>query len=77
MKLRIASLLFICTVLATAADPKKKKGQTPPEPSPLDKYISDADQRWQLSAGRPSTRIHLVAKRAFVELGVGSAEPAA
>jgi hypothetical protein len=42
MKLRIVSLLFLCAVLATAADPKKKKAQTPPEPSPLDRYISDA-----------------------------------
>jgi flagellar L-ring protein precursor FlgH len=42
MKLRILSLLFLCAVFATAADPKKKKAQTPPEPSPLDRYISDA-----------------------------------
>src|ERR1700677_1254925 len=42
MKLRIVSLLLVCAVLGTATDPKKKKSQTPPEPSPLDKYISDA-----------------------------------
>jgi len=41
MKLRIGSLLLVCAVLCTAANPKKKK-QQPPEPSPLDKYISDA-----------------------------------
>ncbi len=41
MNLRIASLLFLCVALATAAAPKKKN-QTPPEPSPLDKYINDA-----------------------------------
>src|SRR5580693_6263375 len=44
MKLRIVSLLFICAVLSTAADPKKKKPQTAAEPSPLDKYITDAYQ---------------------------------
>jgi flagellar L-ring protein precursor FlgH len=42
MKRRIVSLLLACAVLCTAANPKKKKSQTPPEPSPLDKYISDA-----------------------------------
>jgi len=41
MKLRIVSLLLVCALLCSAADPKKKKQQTP-EPSPLDKYISDA-----------------------------------
>ena len=41
MKLRIVSLLLACAVLCSAANPKKKK-QVPPEPSPLDKYISDA-----------------------------------
>jgi flagellar L-ring protein precursor FlgH len=42
MKLRILSLLLACVALCAAADTKKKKTQTPPEPSPLDKYISDA-----------------------------------
>jgi flagellar L-ring protein precursor FlgH len=42
MKLRIASLLFICAALCAGAGPKKKKDEKPPEPSPLDKYISDA-----------------------------------
>jgi flagellar L-ring protein precursor FlgH len=41
MKLRIVSLLLVCAVLCTAADSKKKKSQAP-EPSPLDKYVSDA-----------------------------------
>lgn len=41
MNVRIAGLLCICAMLCSAADPKKK-AQTPPEPSPLDKYISDA-----------------------------------
>jgi flagellar L-ring protein precursor FlgH len=39
--MRIACLLVLCAALCTAASPKKKT-QTPPEPSPLDKYISDA-----------------------------------
>src|SRR5580700_12241006 len=42
MKPRILSLLLVGAVLCSGADPKKKKTQTPPEPSPLDKYISDA-----------------------------------
>src|ERR1700723_504872 len=42
MKPRILSLLLVCTMLCSGADPKKKKTQTPPEPSPLDRYISDA-----------------------------------
>ncbi len=42
MNVRIASLLCVCAILCSAAGPKKKKAQTPPEPSPLDKYISDA-----------------------------------
>jgi flagellar L-ring protein FlgH len=43
MNLRIASLLLACTALCTAAAPKdKKKSQTAPEPSPLDRYITDA-----------------------------------
>ncbi len=41
MNVRILSLLLACAVLCTAANPKKKS-QAPPEPSPLDKYISDA-----------------------------------
>ena len=44
MKLRILSLLLVGAVLCTAQPPKKKKTQTPAEPSPLDKYISDAYQ---------------------------------
>lgn len=42
MSLRIATLLFVCAALCAASSPKKKKTQTPPEPSPLDKYINDA-----------------------------------
>jgi flagellar L-ring protein FlgH len=42
MKLRILSLLLVGAVLCTAQSSNKKKTQTPPEPSPLDKYISDA-----------------------------------
>jgi flagellar L-ring protein precursor FlgH len=41
MKSRVLSLLIVCAALCVAADSKKKK-PTPPEPSPLDKYISDA-----------------------------------
>ena len=40
MNVRIVSLLLLCAALASAASPKKKKAQTPPKPSPLDKYIS-------------------------------------
>ena len=41
--MRLASLLFVCAALCSAAPPKdKKKAQTPQETSPLDKYISDA-----------------------------------
>jgi flagellar L-ring protein FlgH len=43
MNLRIACLLVSGALLCTAASPHvKKKAQTPPESSPLDKYISDA-----------------------------------
>jgi len=42
MNLRILSLLLVCAALCTATDPKKKKAQTPPEPSPLDRYIIDS-----------------------------------
>lgn len=43
MKMRVTALLLLCVALCTAADQKnKKKDQKPPEPSPLDKYISDA-----------------------------------
>jgi flagellar L-ring protein precursor FlgH len=42
MNVRIAGLLLMCAALCTAASPKKKKDQAPPEPSPLDKYIADA-----------------------------------
>src|SRR6202522_3698270 len=44
MKVRILSLLFVAAALCTAQSPKKKKTQTPAEPSPLDKYISDASK---------------------------------
>jgi flagellar L-ring protein FlgH len=45
MRMRVAALLFLCVALCSAADPKnKKKDQKPPEPSPLDKYISDANK---------------------------------
>src|SRR5580704_12485375 len=44
MTVRIASLLLVCATLVTAAPPKKKKDEKPPEPSPLDKYITDADK---------------------------------
>jgi flagellar L-ring protein precursor FlgH len=42
MKVRILSLLLVGAALCTAQSPKKKKNQPPPEPSPLDKYISDS-----------------------------------
>ena len=42
MKVRILSLLLVCSALCAAQTTKKKKPQTSPEPSPLDKYISDA-----------------------------------
>ena len=43
MNLRLVTLVFVCAALCSAQAPnKKKKNQTPSEPSPLDKYISDA-----------------------------------
>jgi len=43
MNTRLVSLLLVCAALCAAASPKsKKKVQAAPEPSPLDKYISDA-----------------------------------
>jgi flagellar L-ring protein precursor FlgH len=42
MKKRLAGLLILCAALCTAGSSKKKKDQTPPEPSPLDKYIIDS-----------------------------------
>jgi flagellar L-ring protein FlgH len=52
MNLRIASLLFICAALCAASSPKKKK-QTPPEPSPLDKYINDAYRDYKSPEAAP------------------------
>jgi flagellar L-ring protein FlgH len=43
MNVRLLGLVLVCAALCTAASPKsKKKNEKPPEPSPLDKYISDA-----------------------------------
>jgi flagellar L-ring protein FlgH len=42
MRLRIVSLLVLCSATCVAGDSKKKKTPTAAEPSPLDKYISDA-----------------------------------
>ena len=47
MNVRILSLLLACAVVCTASGPRKKKA-TSPEPSPLDKYISDAYRDNQL-----------------------------
>src|ERR1700677_2316762 len=44
MNVRILGLLLACAALCTAQQTKKKKTLTPPEPSPLDKYITDADK---------------------------------
>jgi flagellar L-ring protein precursor FlgH len=40
MTVRVAGILAACVLTCSAAS--KKKAQGPPEPSPLDKYISDA-----------------------------------
>jgi flagellar L-ring protein FlgH len=42
MNVRILSLLLACVAVCTAQSQQKKKKQTPPEPSPLDKYVTDA-----------------------------------
>ncbi len=44
MNVRIAGLVLLCAALGSAASPKKKKDQKPPDPSPLDKFIADADK---------------------------------
>jgi flagellar L-ring protein FlgH len=51
MKTRMAFLLF-CAVGANAASPKKKDAK-PPEPSPLDKYISDSYRDYKLPEAAP------------------------
>jgi flagellar basal body L-ring protein FlgH len=42
MNRRVGTLLLICAAFCASSSPKKKKSRVPPEPSPLDKYISDA-----------------------------------
>jgi flagellar L-ring protein FlgH len=42
MKVKIALLIMLPLLLCGADSSKDKKKKTPPEPSPLDKYISDA-----------------------------------
>jgi flagellar L-ring protein FlgH len=55
MKVRMAALLLACATLSWAADPNnnKKKKQTPPEPSPLDKYITDSYRDYKLPESAP------------------------
>ncbi len=72
MNARIAGLLLLSAALGGAASGKKKKDQKPPEPSPLDKYISDAYQDGSFAASGASARLHLVAECAFFESGVRS-----
>ncbi|HTW66631.1 MAG TPA: flagellar basal body L-ring protein FlgH [Bryobacteraceae bacterium] len=52
MKTRITLLLLLSAALSVASSPKKKKDQTP-EPSPLDKYISDAYHDYKLPEAAP------------------------
>jgi flagellar L-ring protein FlgH len=51
MKVRIASLVLMCSALSIAAS--GKKNQVPPEPSPLDKYIADAYRDYKLPEAVP------------------------
>src|ERR1700723_4116801 len=44
MNVRILGFLLACAALCTAQQAKKSKDEKPPEPSPLDKYITDADK---------------------------------
>jgi flagellar L-ring protein FlgH len=54
MNIRLISLLLVCAALCAAASPKnKKKAQTPPEPTPLDKYISDAYRDYKAPESAP------------------------
>lgn len=53
MNTRILSLLLVCTALCAAASPKHKKNQGAPEPTPLDKYISDSYRDYSLPEAAP------------------------
>jgi flagellar L-ring protein FlgH len=54
MSLRLAMLLILSAALCCAASGKKKKTPAAPEPSPLDKYILDANRDYSLpEAARP------------------------
>jgi flagellar L-ring protein precursor FlgH len=53
MKLRLVSLLLVWAALCAAASPKNKKKETPPEPTPLDKYISDAYRDYKAPESAP------------------------
>src|SRR6202050_1374251 len=44
MNVRILSFLLACAALCTAQQAKKSKTPAPPEPSPLDKYISESSK---------------------------------
>ena len=53
MNVRILSLLLACAALCAAADQKSKKKQQQAEPSPLDRYISDAYRDYRLPEAAP------------------------
>jgi flagellar L-ring protein precursor FlgH len=48
MRLRLGVLLILSAVLCLAAGKIRKKTAAPPEPSPLDKYIIDANRDYSL-----------------------------
>jgi flagellar L-ring protein FlgH len=53
MRIRIAAFLLLCAVGANAQSAKKKKDSKAPEPSPLDKYISDAYRDYKAPEAAP------------------------
>lgn len=69
MNLRILSLLFLSGLLCMAAGPKKKKDTTP-EPSPLDKYISDAYRDYKAPEAAPPPGSTWSQNAIFANLGL-------
>ncbi len=67
---RITTLLLLCAAIGAPASLKFKKNQTPPEPSPLEKYIADAYRDNQLPAAAHPPGSTWSANAVFSNLGL-------
>src|SRR5579862_8597541 len=70
MNARLLSLLLLCATFASASSGKKKKNQTAPEPSPLDKYIADAYRDYKLPEAAPPPGSTWSPNALFANLGM-------